>query len=620
MNSIIQLLPEQLINQIAAGEVVQRPASVIKELLENSIDAGATSIEVILKDAGKTLIQVIDNGKGMTPMDAIMSFERHTTSKIKTTQDLFNLTTLGFRGEALASISSVAQVTLLTRITDQELGTLVEIEGNKLKKNEPIICAKGSNLSVKNLFFNVPARRNFLKSNAVEIKHLLNEFIHISLCHPEIILKFTHQDQLIFDLTSTNLAGRIQQIYDGISAKDLLILNEETTAVNFYGYVGSPSIAKNARGEQFFFVNNRFVRSNYLNHAVQTAFESLIPKGHFPFFVLFIHLDPSKIDINIHPTKTEIKFDDEHSLYAILRSTIKHSLGQFNVAPILDFDRDPNLDTPYQYKNKEAEYPTIQVDSSFNPFANEKPVKSTSSFSSSSSYKKSEVQPSWESLYVGLEQIQGEEFGTSSFETEAVSSSLFDDVETEHEAGRTFQIHKKYIFSTIKSGMLVINQGRAHQRILYEEFLTNITVNKAPSQQLLFPLELFYSVNEMEMIKELQVSLEALGFVFEAINDDSLVISGIPVRATESQVSIVIDDLLNDLYQGISTDSYSLNDSIAKSLSKCLAIKTGTYLTEKEQENLVNNLFACKEPNITPFNKPTFITLSVDDLDKKFAI
>lgn len=620
MSSIIQLLPDHVANQIAAGEVVQRPASVVKELLENAVDAKATDIKLILKDAGKSLVQVIDNGVGMSVTDARLCFERHATSKIRYAEDLFALSTKGFRGEALASIAAIAHVELKTKMEQDELGTNIVIEGSKFITQEPCVLPKGTSFSVKNLFFNIPARRNFLKSDTVELRHIIDEFHRVALAHPNIQFTMYHNGSEIYNLPSSNYRQRIVNTFSGKTNEKLVPVKEETEIVTIEGFVGKPEFSKKNRGEQFFFVNNRFIKSGYLHHAVMAAFEGLLKDGAQPSYFLYLNVPPNTIDINIHPTKTEIKFDDEHSLYAILRSTIKHSLGQFNVAPILDFDRDPNLDTPYQYKNKEAEYPTIQVDSSFNPFADEKPVKSTSSYSSGSSYKKSEVQPSWESLYVGLEQIQGEEFGTSSFETEAVSSSLFDDVETEHEAGRTFQIHKKYIFSTIKSGMMVINQGRAHQRILYEEFLTNITVNKAPSQQLLFPLELFYSVNEIEMIKELQVSLEALGFIFETIKNDSLIISGIPVRATESQVSIVIDDLLNDLYQGISTDSYSLNDSIAKSLSKCLAIKTGTYLTEKEQESLVNNLFACKEPNITPFNKPTFITLSVDDLDKKFAL
>jgi DNA mismatch repair protein MutL len=348
------------------------------------------------------------------------------------------------------------------------------------------------------------------------------------------------------------------------------------------------------------------------------AYEGLLPNGSQPTYFIYLNVPPNTIDINIHPTKTEIKFDDEHALYVILRSTIKHSLGQFNVAPVLDFDRDPNLDTPYQYQNKTAEYPTVQVDSTFNPFADEKPSKQFSG--GSNSYKKQEVAGSnWESLYVGLKNDTSE-VQTFSFESEEVTASLFDEKEEEQTINRTYQIHKKYIVSPIKSGMVIMDQGRAHQRILYEQFLTNMTVHQASSQQLLFPLQMYFSNNELKLIAELQPSLENTGFVFEAFDTDSIHISGIPVNTTESEISMVLEQLLSDLQDGIPDSSFSQNDTIAKSMAKSLAVKTGTYLTEKEQENLVNNLFACKEPNVSPFQKPTFITMRVEDIDKRFAL
>ena len=338
--------------------------------------------------------------------------------------------------------------------------------------------------------------------------------------------------------------------------------------------------------------------------------------GAQPSYFLYLDVPPHTIDINIHPTKTEIKFDDEHALYAILRSSIKHSLGQFNVAPVLDFDRDPNLDTPYQYQNKEAEYPTVQVDREYNPFSEEKPRQS---FASSSNYKKPEAQPSWESLYVGLKQA-GQDIAEMTFENEAVTSSLFEENEIEQEVKRTYQIQKKYIVSPIKSGMVIINQKRAHERVLYEEFLTSMTVHQALSQQMLFPLQLYYSSAEIELIAELKLSLENTGFIFETINEDNVVISGLPVNVTESEISIVLEELLSDLQDGIPDSSFCQNDTIAKSMARSLAVKTGTYLTEKEQENLVHNLFGCREPNVSPFQKPTFITMSVEDLDKKFSL
>ena len=618
MSSIIQLLPDHVANQIAAGEVVQRPASVVKELLENAVDAKATDIKLILKDAGKSLIQVIDNGVGMSVTDSRLCFERHATSKIRQAEDLFSLHTKGFRGEALASIAAIAHVEMKTKQDQEELGIHIVVEGSKFVSQEPAVLPKGTSFAVKNLFFNIPARRNFLKSETVEQRHIVDEFQRVAMAHPTIHFTMYHNGSEMFNLPISNYRQRIVNIFSGKTNEKLVPVSEETEIVSLQGFVGKPEFAKKNRGEQFFFVNNRFIKSGYLHHAVMAAYEGLLKDGAQPSYFLYLDVPPHTIDINIHPTKTEIKFDDEHSLYAILRSSIKHSLGQFNVAPVLDFERDPNLDTPYDYQRKNAEYPTIQVDSNFNPFAETKPSKS---FSSSSSYKKSEIaQPSWESLYVGLKQ-NTQEIAEMTFENEeAVTSSLFEENDIEQEIKRTYQIHKKYIVSPIKSGMVIINQKRAHERVLYEEFLTNMTVKQASSQRLLFPLELFFSSNEIELVRELQLSLENLGFIFDAFAESSIVISGLPITITESKASIVLDDLLTDLQNGIVTDSFSQNDTIAKSMCKSLAVRTGTYLSEKEQENLVHNLFACKEPNVSPFQKPTFITMSVEDLDKKFSI
>ena len=618
MSSVIQLLPDHVANQIAAGEVVQRPASVVKELMENAVDAKATDVKLIVKDAGKALVQVIDNGVGMGITDARLCFERHATSKIRQAEDLFSLHTKGFRGEALASIAAIAHVEMKTKQDQEELGIHIVVEGSKFVSQEPAVLPKGTSFAVKNLFFNIPARRNFLKSETVEQRHIVDEFQRVAMAHPTIHFTMYHNGSEMFNLPISNYRQRIVNIFSGKTNEKLVPVSEETEIVSLQGFVGKPEFAKKNRGEQFFFVNNRFIKSGYLHHAVMAAYEGLLKDGAQPSYFLYLDVPPHTIDINIHPTKTEIKFDDEHSLYAILRSSIKHSLGQFNVAPVLDFERDPNLDTPYDYQRKNAEYPTIQVDSNFNPFAETKPSKS---FSSSSNYKKSEIaQPSWESLYVGLKQ-NTQEIAEMTFENEeAVTSSLFEENDIEQEIKRTYQIHKKYIVSPIKSGMVIINQKRAHERVLYEEFLTNMTVQQASSQRLLFPLELFFSPNEIELVRELQLSLENLGFIFDAFAESSIVISGLPITITESKASIVLDDLLTDLQNGIVTDSFSQNDIIAKSMCKSLAVRTGTYLSEKEQENLVHNLFACKEPNVSPFQKPTFITMSVEDLDKKFSI
>lgn len=616
MSSIIQLLPDHVANQIAAGEVVQRPASVVKELLENAVDARATDIKLIIKDAGKSLIQVIDNGLGMSVTDARLCFERHATSKIRQAEDLFSLHTKGFRGEALASIAAIAHIEMKTKQDQEELGTHIVIEGSKFVSQEVAVLPKGTSFAVKNLFFNIPARRNFLKSDIVEYKHVIDEFQRVALAHPKIHFTFYHNGSDMLNLPPSTLRQRIVNIFSGKTNEKLVPVQEETEIVGIQGFVSKPEFAKKNRGEQFFFVNDRFIKSGYLHHAVMAAYDGILKDGAQPSYFLYLTVPPNTIDINIHPTKTEIKFDDEQALYAILRASIKHSLGQFNVAPVLDFDRDANLDTPYHYKDLEGETPTIQVNRDFNPFSEEKPSKQFSS------YKKPEPTASWESLYVGLKH-DTETFSAKSdftFTNEEITSSLFNDEEVEQVVHKTYQIHKKYIVSPIKSGMVIVDQQRAHQRVLYEQFLVSMTVHQASSQQLLFPLNLFFSTNEMELIAELQLSLMNTGFVFEESMADHVVISGIPVNVTESEVSIVLEQLLSDLQDGIPESSFSQNDTIAKSMAKSLAVKTGTYLTEKEQENLVNGLFACKDPNVSPFQKPTFITMRVEDLDKKFAI
>jgi DNA mismatch repair protein MutL len=614
--SIIQLLPDHVANQIAAGEVVQRPASVVKELLENAVDAKASDIKLIVKEAGKTLVQVIDNGLGMNTTDSRLCFERHATSKIRQAEDLFDLHTKGFRGEALASIAAIAHVEMKTKQDQEELGNHIVVEGSKLITQDVAVLPKGTSFAVKNLFFNIPARRNFLKSETVEFRHVMDEFQRVALAHPSISFTLIHNGSELYNLPSSNFRQRIVAIFGGKTNEKLVPVLEDTELVKIAGFVGKPEYAKKNRGEQFFFVNDRYIKSAYLHHAIMNAYEGLLREGNQPSYFLYLQVPPHTIDINIHPTKTEIKFDDEHSLYAILRSAVKHSLGQFNVAPILDFERDSNLDTPYQYKDKEVDFPTIQVNSGFNPFATEKPSKSLSSFGS---YKNETTQSNWESLYVGLKQ-DTEEIASFSFESEEVTGKLFDENAVETSTNSTYQIHKKYIVSTIKSGMLVINQKRAHQRILYEQFLTNITIQKAASQQLIFPLELYFSSDEMQLLSELRLTLENTGFVFDAFNSDAVQISGLPVLMSESEVSIVLEELISNLQNEVPESSFSQSDTIAKSMAKSLAVKTGTYLTEKEQENLVNSLFACKEPNVSPFQKPTFITLTVDDLDKRFAL
>lgn len=674
MSSIIQLLPDHVANQIAAGEVVQRPSSVVKELVENAVDAGATDIKLIVKDAGKTLIHVIDNGKGMNVTDARLCFERHATSKIRQAEDLFALHTKGFRGEALASIAAIAHVELKTKQAADELGTHIIMEGSNVLSQEVAVIPNGTSFLIKNLFYNIPARRNFLKSDSVEFRHVVDDFERVALAHPEIHFTLIHNGSEVFNLPISNLRQRLVNVFGGKTNEKLVPVHEDTDLVSIRGFVGKPEFAKKNRGEQFFFVNERYIKSHYLHHAIMSAFEGLLKDGSQPSYFLFLDVPPNSIDINIHPTKTEIKFDDEQALYAILRAAVKHGIGQFSVANAIDFDRDHSLDLPVDMIKKEAVKPTIDVDTSFNPFKEEEMETSqtyTSKLSASnfSSYSggsskafgngnpfdtristqeafdtapkktqerfqevpKSNNTQNWESLYVNLkadtaaidETLPSKSWDTTdiSFESDEVTGSLFESIDDTHQASkRTYQIHKKYIISPIKSGMMILNQQRAHQRVLFEQFLENITLHKAPSQQLLFPLQLYFSNHEMRMIEELRHDLEHMGFMFEQMNSDNVLISGLPVTIIESEVAKLIEILLIDLQDDFTDKTYNQADQIAKSMARSLSIKTGTALNEEEQENLVNSLFGCKEPNISPFNKPTFITLDVTELDKKFAL
>ena len=613
MADIIQLLPDHVANQIAAGEVVQRPASVVKELLENAIDAKATSITLLIKDAGKTLVQVTDNGIGMSVTDARLSFERHATSKIKSAEDLFNLHTKGFRGEALASIAAIAHVELKTKTENSEIGTHLTIEGSKVISQDPAVVPKGTTISVKNLFYNIPARRNFLKSNPVETRHIIDEFHRVALAHPNVAFQMLHNGSDVFNLPSTNSRQRIVNIFGSKTNEKLVPVHEETEILKIEGFVLKPEFGKKSRGEQFFFVNDRFIKSPYLHHAVSSAFEGLMKNDVQPGYFLFMEVDPHSIDINIHPTKTEIKFDDEHSIYAMLRATVKHSLGQFNIAPVLDFERDKGFDTPYEYSKKSPTAPSIEVDRDFNPFK-EKPKQGNINFPF-----KREQSASWESLYVGLNDETSAVSGLQDieFESEEVTGSLFENSETET-GQTTFQLQNKYIVSPLKNGMMVIHQNLAHQRILYEELLKNITVKEAVSQQLLFPLQLHFSKPDLEIIEKVREQLEHTGFIFSEIREETIEISGIPVMILESHVVNLLSQLVHDIKEEVPESGFSQNDMLAKSMAASMAIKTGVSLNREEREHLINQLFACKEPSVSPNNKLVFTTMDVSDLDKKF--
>jgi DNA mismatch repair protein MutL len=602
MSDIIQLLPDHVANQIAAGEVVQRPASVVKELLENAIDAGASNITLLLKDAGKTLIQVIDDGKGMSSTDARMCFERHATSKIKKAEDLFNLCTKGFRGEALASIAAIAHVELKTKQENEELGTSIKIEGSKVISHEFVSTSKGTSIAVKNLFYNIPARRNFLKSDTVETRHTIDEFQRVALAHPTISFLMHHNNNEVYHLKGSNLRKRIVAVFGSKMNEKLVPISEQTDILTIEGFVAKPEFSKRKRGEQFFFVNYRFIKSSYLNHAVINAFDGLLENGAHPSYFLYLTVPANSIDINIHPTKTEIKFDNEKALYAMLRATVKHSLGQYNVAPVLDFNRDANLDTSYHlHKNSiKGAVPKIRVDPDFNPF------RETTQKEIHFPYKREQHTQSWESLYT-----------STSASDEGNQSELFEH-QQESKTQKTFQIQRKYVMSLIKSGVVLIHQSLAHQRILYEEFLESITVKEANSQQLLFPVKISFSSQEIEMIYTMKTELENAGFSFDEFTKGSVTIKGIPVSVTESKITIILEELLNDMNLEVPDASFSHFDVMAKSFAKTLCIKTGAQLSEKEQESLVNNLFSCKEPSISPFGKATFKTLTLNEIDNLF--
>jgi len=589
MSDIIRLLPDNVANQIAAGEVVQRPSSVVKELLENSIDSGADSINLTIKDAGRTIIQVIDNGVGMSKNDAVLCFERHSTSKIQSAKDLFNLSTKGFRGEALASIAAISHVELITKNISDELGTSIKIKANKIYNNKTVVTNKGTSISVKNLFYNVPARRNFLKSDNVELRHIINEFQRVSLAHPEINFIFKNNDSQLFNLPQCNVRQRIVNIFGAKSNEKLVPVEENTEILKLSGFIFKPQFSKKSRGEQFFFVNNRFIKSSYLNHAVNSAFEGLINKDYNASYFIFLKLDPNRIDINIHPTKTEIKFDDDHTIYAILRSAIKHSLGQFNISPILDFDRDKNLDIPYKYASK-SQISNIEVDinPNFNPFNDSSNLEIHRDISN--------------------KHVNGADELTSNF----------NEISFENITSNIFQLNNKYLINKIKSGLVIINQNRAHERILYENYLKYITVNNNDSQKLLYPIDLQFSIKEIAIIDNFKKQLINSGFIFDIVGNQTLSFSSLPESIDKNNLNSIFRDLLDNLINEDPSDNFSHSDLISKSLAKSTSIKNGKNLDVKEMEYIVNGLFACKEPNISPSNKRTYITLTKDDLDNKF--
>ena len=615
MSDIIQLLPDYVANQIAAGEVIQRPASAVKELLENAIDAKATEIKLIIKDAGRTLIQVIDNGIGMSPTDARLAFERHATSKIRVADDLFHLHTKGFRGEALASIAAVAQVELTTAQEGEEIGTELVIEGNKIISQQPSVVNKGTSIAMKNLFFNVPARRKFLKADSVEFRHILDEFHRVVLAHPDIHFYLYNNATELYNLPAASLRKRIVQVFGSKLDERLVPVEEKTDILNIYGFICKSSFKKN-KSLQYLIVNQRFIKSPYLHNAIKNAYEGLLKENEQPEYFLYLELSPELIDINIHPTKTEIKFENDHIIYALVRSAVKHSLGQFQVFPSIDFELSQENEVPYSYKDKEAKLPTYQVDSNFNPFQmdfdSQAPKQEKYTSSKSFDYKKHS--PSWENLYTGIPSKVNE---FQQIKEEPSMPNLLDSLSIEASKQTILYFQKKYLITYLKEKVLIINATRAHQRILYERFTKNIRTGINISEQLLFPLEFEFSPTEVLSIISLSSVLETAGFLFETEGNKVRVL-GLPTLVKESQALEILKDLIADNMEDIPQENFSQEDILAKNLAKTLSIRSGQSLSSEEQEQLIADLFSCKECNVSPFGKKIFTELSINEIDSKF--
>lgn len=615
MSDIINLLPDSVANQIAAGEVVQRPASAVKELLENSIDAGADKIQLIVNDAGKSLIQVIDNGCGMSITDARLCFERHATSKIKLAEDLFAIRTMGFRGEAMASIAAISQVELKTRRHEDDLGTCVEIEGSSVINQEPIATPAGTSISIKNLFYNIPARRNFLKSNPVELKHIIEEFQRVALAHPKIFFSLHHDGNELFHLPVSGLKQRLVHVFNSSYNQRLVPVEEETSIIHIQGFVGKPEFAKKTRGEQYFFVNKRFIKDPYLNHAVMGAYEGLLAPDTFPLYVLFIEIDSAKIDINVHPTKTEIKYQDDRSIYAIVRSAIKRSLGQYNITPSLDFNQETAFSQMITQKPiDEIIAPSINFNPSFNPFDTDKTKdeqgKEKQSHQASHSFKTA-IPQNWESLYEVTEKAQVNQL------------SLHSDPDTQtgkSSSKQIFQIHDRFIISQIKSGFLVIEQQAAHERVLFERFMRQLENRKGASQQSLFPQTVTLNQADFELAQELMPHIEALGFQIRAFGKTAFIVEGIPADIGPGlQEEQAIEQLLETYKNYQAVDRIAKREGVARSLARNAAIKAGTQLNQEAMTDLIDQLFACDSPNISLSNKPIIITFTIEELLIKFG-
>jgi DNA mismatch repair protein MutL len=616
VNDIIQLLPDNIANQIAAGEVIQRPASAVKELLENAVDAGATEIKLLVADAGKALIQVIDNGKGMSDTDARMSFERHATSKIRQIEDLFRIKTMGFRGEALASVAAVAQVELKTRRADDELGTYIEIENSKVIKQEACSCSVGTSISMKNLFFNVPARRNFLKSNAAELRHIMDEFIRVSMAFPEIFFSLTSNGQEVFHLEPGTLKQRIVQILGNTYNAKLVSVSEKTDYMNIYGFVGKPETARKTRGDQYFFVNSRFIKSAYLNHAVNAAFDEMIPKDSFPGYVLFIDLDPSQVDINVHPTKQEIKFEDEKIIYAFVQAAVKHALAQFSIAPSLDFTLNADIQgldavsKPFTTDKKDA----VASSSLYQTFTQ----KNQAHFIEREN--KGELKH-WKSFFESPSQEETKKQPSTNFSDSGLLHTPIARIQSIHVLPDTplLQLHNTYIIASTNSGFILVHQQLAHERILYDKYSLAAHGKQMATQKSLFPITLELAAADAALLTDLLPDLDSIGYQVEPFGNNSFVIQGIPADILPGNEKHAIE-LLIEQFKHFSTDiKFSKREKLIRCMSRQQAIKTGQSLSQKEMLVLIEELFTSGSPNVTPTGSPTYLEFKEDYLDRMFG-
>ncbi len=597
MRDIIQLLPDSIANQIAAGEVVQRPASAVKELMENAIDAEATHIKLILKDAGKTLLQVIDNGKGMSETDARMSLERHATSKIRKADDLFTLRTMGFRGEALAAISAVSQLEMKTRLSTEELGTILVVDGSEVKRQEPIACDKGTSIAVKNLFYNIPARRNFLKSNASEYQHIVDEFQRLALSHADISFQLVETDSIELDLPPGKLSQRIVSIFGKSYQEQLAPCQEETALVKITGYLGKPHFARKKRGEQFLFVNKRFVRNNYLNHAVMSAYEGLLPENSFPFYVLFIEIDPKHIDVNVHPTKTEIKFDDERAIYAVVLSASRQAIGAHNLTPAIDFNADVNIIA--KLSNASAQSKEVYFEERF-----------------SSGLNRSNLDH-WQKIFEGEEIKRPMPEAPREVHTIRFESAMNKTPDATDEK-IYFQLHNRYIIKQVKSGMMIVDQQAAHERILFEKFVNQVKHKNAQSQQSLFPQTITFQASDFALVLEMQPEIEALGFRIEIFGKNTFLINGVPANIPSNREKELFEGLIEQFKINQAHLSVPLSENLARSLAKRASLKSGQVLLKEEMRALVDNLFVCANPNYAPDGKPTFFIFEMSKIESYF--